>query len=209
MLDTLPNTLLAVAEIGGNRLLSFDQQVLERCRALEGHCIAIHLTELDFKLYCHPGSWGIRLSQCEPTKPVDATIAGHLFALFNLAQQEDKISTSIQERVRINGDAAVAQQMQKIFTELEIDWEEVLSDYTDDILAYQIHQRARDLGNWLRQSAESLLQTSSEYITEEAHLSPTQVEFERFQQCITDLKHDVDRTEARLRRLLKAVSGTS
>ncbi|MCH8176785.1 MAG: SCP2 sterol-binding domain-containing protein [Proteobacteria bacterium] len=209
MLDTLPNTLLAVAEIGSNRLLSFDQRVLKRCRALEGHCVAIHLTDLDLKLYCHPGSWGISLSQTEPAKPVEATISGRLFALFNLAQQEDKISTSIQERVRINGDAAVAQQMQKIFTELEIDWEEVLSDYTGDVLAYQIHQRARGLGNWLRQSAESLLQTSSEYLTEEAHLSPTQVEFERFQQRVTELKHDVDRAEARLRRLLKTAFDAS
>ncbi len=206
MLDTLPNTLLAVAEIGGNRLLSFDQQVLERCRTLEGHCVAIHFTDLDFKLYCHPGSWGIRLSQTEPARPVEATISGRLFALLNLAQQEDKISTSIQERVRINGDAAVAQQVQKIFTELEIDWEEVLSGYTGDVLAYQIHQRARELGSWLRQSTESFLQTSSEFLTEEAHISPAQVEFERFQQHVTELKRDVDRAEARLRRMLKAAS---
>ncbi len=209
MFDTLPNTLLAVAEIGANRLLSFDQQVMARCRALEGCCVAIHLTDLDFKLYCHPGISGIRLSQSEPARRVDATIAGRAFALLNLAQQEDKISASIQQRVRIDGDAAVAQQMQKIFTELEIDWEEILSGYTGDVLAYQIQQRIRGLGNWLRQSTESILQTSSEYLTEEARLSPTQVEFERFQQDVTELKHDVGRTEARLRNLFKTVSDAS
>ena len=208
MLDTVPNTLLAVAEIGSNRLLCCDPLVLERCRKLEGSCIAIHLTDLDLKLYCHPGSWGIRLSQTEPARPVDATIAGRLFALLSLAQEEDKVSTSIQESVRINGDAAVAQQMQKIFTELEIDWEEILSSYTGDVLAYQIHQKVRGLGNWLCQSGESILQTSSEYLTEEAQLSPTQVEFERFQQSVTKLKHDVERTEARIRHLFKAVSDT-
>ena len=208
MPDTLPNTLLAVAEIGSNRLLSCDPLVLERCRKLEGSCIAIHFTDLDLKLYCHPGSWGIRLSQTEPSKPVDASITGRLFALLNLAQQEDKISASIQERVRINGDAAVAQQMQKIFTELEIDWEEILAGYTGDVLAYQIHQKVRGLGNWLCQSGESILQTSSEYLTEEAGLSPTQVEFERFQQLVTELKHDVERAEARIRHLLKAASDT-
>lgn len=207
MLDTIPNTLLAVAEIGSNHLLSFDQQVLQRCQKLEGHCVAIHLTDLDLKLFCHPGSWGIRLSQNEPAKAVDATIAGGLFALLNLAQQEDKISTSIQEGVHINGDAAIAQQMQKIFTELEIDWEEVLSKYTGDVLAYQIHQRVRVFRDWLRQSTRSLMQTSSEYLREEAHLSPNQVEFERFQQQVTGLKHDVDRAEARLRRLLKTDAG--
>jgi len=207
MLETLPNTLLAVAEIGANRLLSFDPLVLGRCRTMEGTCVAIHITDLNFTLYCHPGSRGIRLSQFEPARPVDATIAGRLFALLRLAQEDDQFSTSMQERVRINGDVAVAQEMQKIFSELEIDWEEILSDYTGDVLAYQIHQSVRGLSKWLRQSIKSLLQTSSEYITEEARLSPAQVEFERFQHDVTELKHDVERSAARLRHLLKTASG--
>jgi ubiquinone biosynthesis protein UbiJ len=46
------------------------------------------------------------------------------------------------------------------------------------------------------------LQTSSEYLREEARLSPTQVEFDQFQSRLTALKHDVARSEARLQRLL-------
>jgi ubiquinone biosynthesis protein UbiJ len=138
---------------------------------------------------------------------MDATISGRVVALVNLSLQEDKISTSIRERVSIQGDASVAQRMQKILAELDIDWEEVLSEYTGDVLAYQIHKRAREAGDWFRESTLSLLQTTSEYIREEARLSPTQVEFERFQQQNTKLKHDVERSEARLRHLLKAVSG--
>ncbi|MFT5550046.1 MAG: ubiquinone biosynthesis protein UbiJ, partial [Candidatus Azotimanducaceae bacterium] len=104
------------------------------------------------------------------------------------------------------GEARVAQQMQKILTELDIDWEEVLSKYTGDVMAYQIHKQVLGAGEWLRNSAWSLLQNTSEYIREEQHLSPTQVEFERFQKYTTTLKQDVERSEARLRHLLKAVS---
>jgi ubiquinone biosynthesis protein UbiJ len=205
MLNHLPNNLLAFAEIGGNRLLSLDDQVMARCLALQGRCIELHLTDLDFRLYCHPGSWGMRFSQEKPTREVDASISGRLMALVNLSLQEDKISTSIQERVSIQGDARIAQQMQKILSELDIDWEEALSKYTGDVMAYQIHKQVRGAGQWLRDSAWSLLQTSSEYIREEQHLSPTQVEFERFQRQNTTLKQDVERSEARLRHLLKAV----
>jgi ubiquinone biosynthesis protein UbiJ len=74
------------------------------------------------------------------------------------------------------------------------------------VLAFQIHQRARSLGKWLRQSADSLLQTSSEYLREEARLSPTEVEFEVFQSRLTELKHDVARTEIRLQHLLEKIS---
>ena len=206
MLTEITSTLLALTEIGGNRLLAMDNQVLERCSDLQGRCIKVHVTDLDLSLYCHPGSWGIRLSLEEPAKTIDATISGRLIALISLATQEDKITTSIQQGISINGDAAVAQQMQKIFTELDLDWEEELSRYTGDVLAYRIHQQACSAGDWLRQSLGSLSQTSSEYLREEIRVTPNQVEFERFQQQATTLKQDVERAEVRLRHLLQRLS---
>jgi ubiquinone biosynthesis protein UbiJ len=53
-----------------------------------------------------------------------------------------------------------------------------------------------------RQSTDSVLQTSSEYLREEARLSRTQVEFDRFQSELGLLKNDVARSEARLQHLL-------
>ena len=205
MLAPFANTLLGFVEIGGNRLLSLDQQVIDRCREMQGNCIKIHITDLDFTVYCHPGSWGIRLGLDQPAKPIDATISGRVMALLSLALQEDKISTSIQEGVSINGNAAVAQQMQKIFADLDLDWEEALSHYIGDILAYQAHLQARRATKWLGQSVASLSQTSSEYLREEIRLTPTQVEFEHFQQQTTRLKQDVERAEVRLRHLLRSV----
>ncbi len=205
LLDSIQNSLLVAAEIGGNRLLEFDQVAFEGCHEMQGHCIAIDITDIDFQLYCHPGDWGIRLSRNPPARDVDATISGRLMALVNLASLDDKVSTSIQERVSFQGNIALAQKLQKILAGLDIDWEEALAQRTGDVLAFQIHQRTRNLGTWLRQSAESLLQTSSEYLREEAGLSPTEVEFEVFQSRLTELKHDVARTEARLQKLLEKI----
>jgi ubiquinone biosynthesis protein UbiJ len=145
------------------------------------------------------------LSRDPPAGDVDATISGRLMALVNLASVDDKVSTSIQERVDFNGKVALAQKMQGILAGLDIDWEEALAEHTGDVLAFQIHQRARNLGKWLRQSADSLLQTSSEYLREEARLSPTGVEFDVFQSQLTELKHDVARTEVRLQHLLEKI----
>jgi len=161
----IANTLLGIAEIGGNSLLSLDDQVVGRCRELQGYCIEIHITDLDLRLFCHQGSGGMRLSLDEPSKPVDATISGRVMALL-----------------------------------------EALSRYTGDVIAFRIHQQARSAGDWFRQTAISLAQTSSEYLREESHMSPTQVEFERFQQHATALKQDVERAEVRLRHLLQAAT---
>ncbi len=203
LFDSLQNSLLGMAEIGGNRLLDFDEVALAGCRDMQGHCIAIDITDLGFHLYCHPGDWGIRLSRNPPSRAIDARISGRLMALVSLASEEDKVSTSIKERVNFDGDVALAQKLQRILTSLDIDWEEALARYSGDVLAVQIHQRARRFGDWLGQSADSLLQTSSEYLREEARLSPARVEFEQFQSRLTTLKNDVARTEARLQQLLE------
>ncbi len=205
LIDSIQNSLLVAAEIGGNRLLGFDEVALKACHEMQGHCIAIDITDLNFQLYCHPGSWGIRLSRNPPTQEVDATLSGRFMALVNLASKDEKISTSIQERVSFTGNVAHAQKMQKLLTDFDIDWEEVLARYSGDIVAFQIHNRARKLGAWLQQSANSIFQTSSEYLREEVRLSPTEVEFDVFQSRVTELKHDVTRTEARLLRLLSKI----
>jgi ubiquinone biosynthesis protein UbiJ len=205
LFDSIQNSLLAAAEIGSNRLLAFDEVALRGCLEMQGHCIAIDITDLDFQLYCHPGDWGIRLSREPPAREVDATISGRLMALVNLASVDDKISTSIQERVSFNGNVALAQKMQKLLANLDIDWEEALAERTGDVLAYQVHQRVRNLGKWLQQSTDSLLQTSSEYLREEARLSPTEIEFDVFQSRLNELKHDVARTEIRLQHLLEKI----
>lgn len=203
LFDSIQNSLLAAAEISGNRLLKYDEVALQGCLAMQGHCIAVDIIDLDFQLYCHPGSWGIRLSREQPAKDVDATISGRLMALVNLAALDDKVSTSIQEKVSFDGNVSLAQKMQRMLANLDIDWEEILAEHSGDVLAFQMHQRTRNLGKWLWQSADSLLQTSSEYLREEARLSPTTIEFDVFQSQLTELKHDVARSEIRLQQLLE------
>ncbi len=203
MINELGNQLLGLAEIGGNRLLGMDPNVLQHCSELQGHIIAIELTDLDKTIYCHPGSWGLRLSLQQPGKEADATIKGRLFGLVNLSMQQEKVSTSIQERVEISGNASVAQKFQKILTELEIDWEEQLSKVTGDIVAFRIGQGIQKTQQWIKEGFNSLSLSSREYLQEEAHHLPTLPEFERFKQAVTDTRHDVERLEALINQLIQ------
>ena len=205
LLNALADKFIAAIEIGGNRILTLDDNVIRRCNELQGYCIAISFTDIEQTLYCHPGSWGIRLSRNPPSKPADATISGRVMALINMALEEDSVSTSIREQLRFEGNVGIAQQMQKIILQLDIDWEEVLSQYTGDVLAFQIHQKTLQATDFLKQSLQSLMQTHSEYMREEARMTPTQPEFDHFQQQVSGLRQDVDRAEARLRQLLNQV----
>ena len=203
LFDSLQDGVIATVEIAANRLLSLDEATLQGCTEMQGHCIAIDITDLEFQIYCHPGNWGLRLSRQAPAREVDARISGRLMALVNLGVQQDKLSTSIGERVSFHGDVALAQKAQRILAGLDIDWEEALAQHSGDVIAFQLHQRARAFGAWLQGSADSLLQTSSEYLREEARLSPTLPEYRQFQSRVSALKNDVARTEQRLQRLLE------
>lgn len=196
MIDQFANNLLGLAEIGGNRLLGLDPEVLTHCSDLQGKIIAIELTDLEKTIYCHPGSWGLRLSLQPPGKDIDASIRGRLFGLINLSTQDHKLSTSIQERIEISGNPAVAQKFQKILTELDIDWEEQLSKITGDIMAFRIGQGVRKTQQWIKESLNSFALSSTEYLQQEVHHVPTKPEFDHFSTAVTDLRHDVDRLEA-------------
>lgn len=202
LFETVQTSLLAAAEIGGNRLLKYDDDALAGCGEMQGRCIAIDVTDLDFQLYCHPGVWGIRLSRNPPPREIDATISGRLMALFNLATEEDKLSTSMRERVSFHGDVGLAQRLQRLLAGLDIDWEEALAERTGDLFAFQLNQGLKRLGERFLHDTQSLLQTSSEFLREEARLTPTRVEFDRFQSSVGELKSDVARCEARLLYLL-------
>ena len=203
MIEHLLNNLLGVAEIGGNHLLGMDQNALSHCSELQGHIIAIHFTDMDKTLYCHPGSWGLRISLQAPKREADAIIRGRVMALVNLSLNKDKLSTSMQEKVEISGNAAVAQKFQKILSELDIDWEEQLSQIVGDAIAFRIFQGMNKTRQWVNDSFNSLSMSGREYLQEEAQLMPSKPEFDQFKSEVTDLRHGVERLEALLNHKLK------
>lgn len=184
--------------MASNQLLGMDGDVLQQCEKISGCCIAIHLKDMDKTLYCQPGSWGINLSLEKPNKEVDAIISGRLMALANLSMQQDKIATSIKERVEITGNAQVAQQFQKILNNIDIDWEEHIAQITGDVIAVKITRTANTVHNWLKNSLKSLLLNSRDYVQHEQNMTPSPFETADFKANVSIIRDDVDRLEAKL-----------
>ena len=202
MIDMIEQHLLGLAEIAGNRVLALDDNALGHCRELQGCIVSIELTDLDKTLYCHPGSWGIRFSQQKPSRDPDSRIRGRLMALVNLTLQKDKLSTSIQERVEIIGNASVAQKFQKLFSEMDIDWEEGLAHHTGDIFAHRASQGLKMVAEFANSFLQTTTSNFTEYVQEEAQLTPTKIEVENFYSDLRDLRKDADRLKAKIQRLL-------
>ncbi len=209
LLATIQQRLLAIVEIIGNRLAQLDDKLLEGFESLQGKSIAIEIIDLQQTIICYPGAAGIRLSMQEPADDVDATIRARLIALLNLATQSEKVSTSIQEGISFHGDVAVAQRLQKLLANVDIDWEEVLSKQLGDVAGVQVYRLLSQAKSVVEQSVNSILQSGSEYMQEEVRVTPAPVELERMRADVTRLRHDVDRSEARLKRLVDKMNASS
>ncbi len=209
LLTTIQQRFLAIVEIIGNRLAQLDDKLLEGFESLQGKSIAIEIIDLQQTIICYPGTAGIRLSMQQPADDVDATIRARLIALFNLATQSEKVSTSIQEGISFHGDVAVAQRLQKLLANVDIDWEEVLSKQLGDVAGVQLYRLLSQAKSVVEQSVNSILQSGSEYMQEEVKVTPAPVELERMRADVTRLRHDVDRSEARLKRLVDKLNASS
>ena len=127
-------------------------------------------------------------------------------ALVNLAAMDDKVSTSIQERVSFNGNVALAQKMQQGCWNLDIDWEEALAEHSGDVLAFQIHQRACII--WASGCSKAPIRyckpAASICAKKLASVQPRS-NSRHYKPGLQQLKHDVDRSEARLQQLLEKI----
>jgi ubiquinone biosynthesis protein UbiJ len=197
-------SMLGVAALAGleqalNAALALDPKTLERLARLQGRVIAIELKGTGIRLVLEPGAQGLRLMGHFDGE-VDTTLRGAPFALLRMSSGRTGEGMFSGE-VEIDGDVELGQQIQRVFERLEIDWEEHLSRLTGDIMAHQLGNTVRGLFSWGERAAEHLGQDTADYLQEETDTLPVPWEVEAFIEEVDTLRSDVDRLEARVKRL--------
>ncbi len=191
-----------------NRYLRLDPTILPRLANLSGKVIAVDITELNSVLYLLPGAAGIEVQMHCDTAP-DVTLRGPSWALMRLGMQKNNAATQTMlatGNVEISGDMDLVQRFKHILDAMDIDWEELLSKLTGDVLAHKLANAARDTRDWGKGSFVTLGQNFTEYQQEEARNLPTQYEINEFLKAADVLRDDVARMEQRVRRLLNTLT---
>jgi len=101
----------------------------------------------------------------------------------------------------IEGDAALGQRLQRIFRDLDLDWEEPLARLFGDPLGHEMGRAARAVFAWHRQALKTFGLNTADYLQEEARLLPVRDEVETFLNGVDGARADVDRLAARIQRL--------
>ena len=194
-------TLTEALETSVNHVLKHDPATLEKLSALQGKVIAFELTDLDITLYIFPHTEGIQVKYLYEGK-ADTTLQGNSIAFANMSLG-DATESFFSGDVRIKGEIELGQHFKRILDQLDLDWEEWLSTYTGDLVAFKAGSLVRSFSSWGKDALKILELDAHEYIQDEGQLSPHSAELEEFTSNISQLRDDTARLEARISRLQK------
>ncbi|HEY9032181.1 MAG TPA: SCP2 sterol-binding domain-containing protein [Kangiella sp.] len=187
-------------EILINQAIKLDPDAQSRLQSLDNKIIKVILTDLNSSFFIVIED-SLILVKPDINKQPNAELSGSSSSFFNLAVSEKGSDSIFKGEVHFAGDISTAQNFQNFFKQLNIDWEEHLSQYTGDIVAHQMASGSRKVGDWLQKAAATAQQNISEYIRFEAKLSPATIELENFYDDIADLKSDSEILKQKIERI--------
>jgi ubiquinone biosynthesis protein UbiJ len=200
----LPATLASNLESAFNRYLAMDPDAGTRLQPLDGRTIALELRGFDLVVCLRVADGRVSVlpePEPDPDTEADTTLRGTPLGFARLGLGGDSTDTLFSGDVSISGDVEAGQAFKAVLDELDIDWEEQLAGITGDMVAHQLGNAARSAGSWLRQGRTTLEQDLGEYLQEELRVVPTRIEIENFIADVDRMRMDLERLEARIRRL--------
>lgn len=194
-------TLTEALETSINLVLKHDPATLEKFAALQGKVLAFEFSELDLTLYLLPHNEGVQVQYLYDGQ-ADTTLQGSPLAFINMSLG-DSSESFFSGEIRIKGDIELGQRFKHILDKLDLDWEEWLSQYTGDLIAFKTGSLLRNLSAWGKDTLNILQLDTQEYLQDEGRLNPHPDELEQFTDNINQLRDQTARLEARILRIQK------
>jgi ubiquinone biosynthesis protein UbiJ len=185
---------------GLNRYIESDQERAAGLDQIKGKLIRLTIHEIDKTLCLRVQQ---RYLQEETDRGIDAdveiSISLKILPEYLLGADQDKLIKN--GGIEIKGDTHIASVLQNTLREIEIDWEELLSKYTGDAVAYQVGKGAQAMHSFGCRLRENMRQDVRDYLQDNVQASATQDEVDQFIQDVDQVRAKADRLEARLNRL--------
>lgn len=197
-----PQLALSAIELGINQLLSLDPKTSERLTKLNGKQLAIELKELDNTFVV---AFSDRIDLLLPEQSVeqqeqqwDCKITLSIMSAKEL-QDPSRITQLIkQDKLDVQGDMQIAQDFSALVKELDIDWEEHLSQYTGDVLAHHLIKTGRQVHNSAKAQLQKIANVISQGALEEKKIAAPAVAVVHHADQVHQTRADVERLQSRV-----------
>jgi len=204
----LHSTALVAVESLINQALLYDDTTQERLAELDGKVMAIECTMPPLDIYIACGRRDISL-HAEWDDTPDVAIKGSAVAMIAITINGEEQNSLLGSGVEIRGSLDVLQRLKNIFSDLDVDWEAALARLIGDIPAHMAGNAARSVLDWRQDAHQRFGNVVSNFVKEEAQLTPARAEMEQFSLQTRHLATDVDRLAARFNRIKATLITTS
>lgn len=182
-----------------NRNIAATTPARELCQKLQGTVVAIRVRDTALTTWFIVQEDHLELTTDAEHEP-DVLISGSLLTLAQMAG--DSGGNAIRAgSLEFTGDPVLADEFRQLLTYAKPDIEEELSGIVGDVAAHRLGEIARGLSQWGREARATMGANIREYLQEESRDVPSRYEVERFTANVNALRDDVDRLEARIKRL--------
>lgn len=213
MVDPSPSPLDALKPVAGralevalNRALALDEDAREAVAKLDGRRIALHLAApplaLQLRVEGERLCVGPVAEDNAPDLAVRSTLGGLLAQLPGLLGNGRRGDAAAPAgRLRIEGDAELAQQLQRLAQRFDPDWQRPFAAVFGDVLGVQIANAIAAALRQAREAGRSFAETAAEYVVEESRDVVGRDELNAFHDDVDAIRDDVERIAVRIGRL--------
>jgi len=181
-----------------NRYLDCDPERAQALENINDKILSITIKEANFTLIMQVQN--ARFFEADLSQQIDASIIVSMHVLSGKMGGQDQNQLFKDGIIEIQGDSHVASVFNKVMNEIEIDWQDVISKYTGDIVAHQITTGAKSVASVLRRLGDNLRLDVRDYLQDDLQIAVTESEVEHFVEQVDDLRARTDRLEARLNK---------
>jgi ubiquinone biosynthesis accessory factor UbiJ len=198
--DDPARALVRLVDVALNGALAYDPGAVARLQRLEGRTLAIVLRQPTWRGLAVVRAGRLELTTTGDGVP-DVTIGGRPADFIALARANQRGESIGAGRIEIQGDLAVAQEVQALLAELDIDWEEWLAERFGDVAAHRLGRVVRGALAFGQRCRRDFEQDVADYLRHELMIVPRADELARHGRAVYELADAVERVEARLQRL--------
>lgn len=186
-----------------NQALSMDEMQGIGFRMLDEKVIQLTFTDLKqtfFIVYQLPDETASQVDQ-KSARLGSFTVQTHLMGSAD-AHIKTNMVDWLKHRTEAEGELATA-FLAALYT-IDIDWEEHLSHYVGDFIAFNLGQTARSAKSGIKTAKQKAGVTLKEYLQFEINLLPTEIQVAHFNQDVDEIAEEIDALAARVDKLTKS-----
>lgn len=199
MLPLLPQLLCATAENVSRKLIALDPTCQPALQRLQGKQLAVTLRDLNLTFVLSASPDALLFNQ--HNEATDCQICADISTLKQLRDPSQLTRLIKSDALQIDGDLHVAQLFSQFVQQLNPDWQQALSRYVGDALAYKISSTLAQLQQYIKLKSAQLAQVQLELAQDELMLAPSRLETDQFHQELNALQARVELLRRQLSKL--------